>query len=143
LTLQARLGVLALALAALLPILLGSLRGLNHLLICEEASATPFVVSRDVLGTAVRFDPQAPDPCGGLDVQLSAKAESPRRIALTAEVTNESPWRWRGTVALLIGETPVPLSVGPLDPGERTTRTVRVLVDEQAQEVSARLLVGP
>ena len=148
-TLRARVALFALIGAFLIPVFATTLRGLTHVLTCEETvretfafqivpGADPIQISSGVIR---RGEPQT--LCGGLRVHLAADSRGPSRIALTVPITNESRHPWQGTVLLRLEQTALPVDVGRVEPGETRSDTLVFDLDPGLHEVSGSLLIGP
>ena len=148
-TLRARVALFLLIGAFLIPVVLTTLRGLTHVLTCEETVREPFafqiVRGADPIqistGVIRRGEPQT--LCGGLLVQLSATSRGEQRIALDVPITNRSPHPWNGTVLLQLGETSLPVDIGSVEPGGTETDTLILDLDPGMHELSGSLLIGP
>lgn len=148
-TLRARVALFLLVGAFLIPVFLTTLRGLSHVLTCEDTVREPFafqiVRNADPIqistGVIRRGEPQT--LCGGLLVHLSARSESDRRIALDVPITNDSPHPWNGTVLLQLGDTSLPVDIGSVEPGATETDTLILDLDPGMHELSGSLLIGP
>lgn len=138
----------------LIPLGLSSLRGLTHVLTCEEQVATPFTVNLDgevpVVLSAVQLSPDDPALlCSALDIDVAAAAVTDRQVALTFTVANLTDTKWNGTVALdmtddsFTDSISLPISIGSVAAGEVATETLNVRVREGTYEFSGTLLVGP
>lgn len=149
-----QLAVVALLGIFLIPLGLSSLRGLTHVLTCEEDVATPFTVNLDgdvpVVLSATRLGPDDTGLlCGALVIDLAASSVDDREVELTFFVTNDTATRWNGTVALdltdeaLASTISLPISIGSVDAGSVATESVSVRVQEGTYEFSGTLLVGP
>lgn len=149
-----QLAIAALLGIFLIPLGLSSLRGLTHVLTCEEEVATSFTVNLDgevpvVLSATRLASDQASLLCRALDIDVAAAAVDDRQVELTFMVTNGTEIRWNGTVALdltdagLTESVSLPISIGAVNAGEVATETVLVRVREGTYEFSGTLLVGP
>lgn len=149
-----QLAIAALLGIFLIPLGLSSLRGLTHVLTCEEEVATSFTVNLDgevpVVLSATRLSPDDSSLlCRALDIDVAAAAIDDRQVELTFVVTNDTDTRWNGTVALdltdagLTDTVSLPITIGTVDAGSVATETVSVRVSEGTYEFSGLLLVGP
>ncbi len=132
----------------LIPIATSSLRGLSHVLTCEQEVSAPFtvVVSEDgsaiVVSSATGTD-TAGTLCGGLRVDMKAGTVHDGRLDFEVLVGNESDFPWQGTIDLSLDETGIPVSVGRVEPGEVATETVSIRLRPGTYELDGTLLVGP
>ncbi len=148
-TLRARVALFLLIGAFLIPVVLTTLRGLTHVLTCEETVREPFafqiVPGADPIqistGLIRRGEPET--LCGGLSVQLSARSRDQHTIALQVPITNESPHPWNGTVLLQLGGTSLPVDIGSVEPGGTESDTLLLDLDPGMHELSGSLLIGP
>lgn len=133
----------------LIPIAMSSLRGLTHVLTCEENVEAPFSVLVAEDGSAVVTSSASGQAggdtglCGGLSVDLRARAKPEGRLDLTVLVTNDSSYPWQGTVDLSLNRTVIPVAIGRIDPTETGEDTVAFHLDPGTHELSGSLLVGP
>lgn len=139
----------------LIPMFTSSLRGLTHVLTCQEEVAQPFTVvfedGEALVLSSVVVTSDDPDPglCGGLIVDVQARALDNTRAALTLIVTNATDTPWRGTVNVALGDTGllgarlVPISIGKVGPGETDSETLEFRLGEGYHEFSGSLLIGP
>ncbi|GBD83960.1 hypothetical protein BMS3Abin02_00344 [bacterium BMS3Abin02] len=147
--LKSRVAIVLILGIFLIPIATSSLRGLTHVLTCEENVAAPFsvVVAED--GSAVVTSSATGQAggdsglCGGLAVDLRARAKPDGRLDLTVLVTNNSAYPWQGTVDLSLNRTVIPVAIGRIDPAETGTDTVAFRLDPGTHELTGSLLVGP
>jgi hypothetical protein len=154
--LRARVALVGLLAVLLIPIATSSLRGLTHVLTCQEEAATPFVVDVPEDGAAVVTSDspviEAGDPveapgtglCGGLDLQLGVGRPTGDRTPVVVMLTNNSDHGWRGTVQLRLDDTDVPVDIGSIDPGATATDQVELRVRPgRSYVIEGSLLVGP
>lgn len=84
------------------------------------------------------------DPCGGLQVDLAVGSSGQKgAVTMTIALSNPTPFPWRGSVDLQVGEVSVPVDVGVVAPGTRVESRVPVRVDGGVTEMSGSLVVGP
>ncbi len=149
-----QLAIVALLGIFLIPLGLSSLRGLTHVLTCEEEVATTFTVNLDgevpvVLSATRLTTDQATLLCRALDIDVAAAAVDDRQVELTFVVTNDTETRWNGTVALDLSDAgltetlSLPITIGSVAAGSTSTETVLVRIREGTYEFSGTLLVGP
>lgn len=147
---RSRLAATALIGVFLIPVGLSSLRGLTHVLVCAEETEAPFtlVVPPDGKATTMlslqaieRDDDGA--LCGGLTVDMRARAAAPSRVAMIVPVSNHTDQPWHGTVRMHIDNTVIPLRIGAVDPGETVSDTVRIDLAPGDTNVHGALMIGP
>ena len=152
--LKSRIALLALLGVFLIPIGMSSLRGLTHVLTCQEEAETPFQLliparGNPILTSSTRITRDQPTAlCAkkgeeGLTLEMGAKEISRRRIAMVASISNESPFAWRGTVKLLLGRTSIPVDIGEISAGQTATDEVPFNLDPGQHEINGSLLIGP
>lgn len=147
--LKSRIAIVLMLGVFLIPIATSSLRGLTHVLTCEENVAAPFSVIVADDGSAVVTSSASGQAgaeaglCGGLAVDLRARAKPDGRLDLTVLVTNNSTYPWQGTVDLALNRTVIPVSIGRIDPAETGEDTVAFHLDPGAHDLTGSLLVGP
>ena len=131
----------------LIPITVSSLRGLTHVLTCDQDVRTPFTVQTGggaSITSSARFTRGEPtDLCGGLRLNMSVGPLSPEKVRVTLPITNESEYAWQGSVELRLGNTTVPIDIGKIESGETETDTVDVKVARDVTEIEGSLLIGP
>ena len=136
--------------AFLIPISMSSLRGLTHILTCEQEAKTPFSVfipphGPPLVATSSRLiRGQSTTLCGGLTLNMAARVVSPTRIAMVLPLSNKSSYLWRGSVKLVLGKTSIPVDIGTVPAG--ATRTAEVPFDVstgKTDHIAGSLLVGP
>lgn len=148
---RAPLAVLALVL--LIPVGTSSLRGLTHILTCDEAIGTSITIVPGLepgeppvlLSAQTREAGDDPLVCGALDVSMSLAEydEDAGEVDLVVAVTNRSELGWRGTSRLELGPTAVPLSLGAIPAGEVREERARVTVAGDQFAIEGSLLLGP
>lgn len=148
--LRSRLALFAILGAFLIPIGMSSLRGLTHILVCEDSFKQPFTMvvgpdGRAELLSSLRIskDPQSDQICGGLTIEPRARTEDDGRVAFTLPVKNNTDFYWRGTLAVQLGDTRIPVDVGEVGPGSTRSDTVHFKLDEGQHEIDGSLLIGP
>jgi hypothetical protein len=133
----------------LIPVGVSSLRGLTHILTCDEEVATPFTISIPESGQAsitssATFTPeQADGQCGGLFLNMAVGNPEPDKVRIVLPIQNRSPDTWRGSVELDLGGTKVPIDIGEIKSGATEQDTIDVNVDEGTTEINGNLLIGP
>jgi hypothetical protein len=153
--LRAQVALVGFLAVLLIPVGTSSLRGLTHILSCQEAAGTPFVIQVPTEGppiitsaTVIERDPtgapEGGEVCGGLRMDLGIGSSTEDRADIVVTITNGSDYGWRGTVQLEIAGTLVPVDVGQIDAGEAASDSVELrLRREQSYEVDGTLLIGP
>lgn len=135
--------------AFLIPIVTSSLRGLTHVLTCQEQARTPFSLTIDETGdvvviTSEKFERGGEQTlCGGLVLDMGARLGDVGEVAMQLTVINRSPYTWRGTIELAIGDTTVPVDIGEIPAGGSGADTVPLSLDPGVHELTGSLLIGP
>ncbi len=136
----------------LIPLWTSSLRGLTHLLTCDEPTDTDFSVVVDAEGSAsvlsslqVDRGGGARELCGGLVLDVGVRSGAdPASSELVITITNRSDFGWQGSVRVDLDDVSFPIAVGEVAPGERATERVALDLDTgRTYEISGSLLVGP
>jgi hypothetical protein len=146
--LRSRLGLAALVAAFLIPIALSSLRGLTHVLTCQERVRTPFTLIIPGRGapeavTSTRIQRDEADICGGLSLDLGTRVAGPNRLAMVIPITNESEHLWQGTVQLELDGTAIPVRIGRIEAHDTESDSVTFDLERGSHEVTGSLLIGP
>lgn len=153
--LRAQVALIGLLSVLLIPIGTSSLRGLTHILTCQDRSATPFSVdvpasgpptisSSTVIERGSDGEITTADICGGLTLDLVMGSRVANRVDVTLVIANHSDFGWRGSVKLQLGDTPIPIDIGKIDArGTATDRFVLRLDSDRRYEIVGELLVGP
>ena len=153
--LKSRVALVVLLAVFLIPIGLSSLRGLTHVLTCDEEVATPFTVIFDegtamvLSSVAITAEDSSPTLCDGILVDVQASTPTLDTAELTLIVTNTTEFPWRGTINLELGDqgvmgtTLIPINIGKVDPQAFQTEVVKVNLEDGAHEFGGRLLIGP
>lgn len=148
-TLRSRLALIALLGTFLIPIGMSSLRGLTHILTCKQSAATPFTLNtvegmEPQLLSSTRITKQDDEfLCGGLSLNMGARARGPGRVSMILPITNHSEFLWRGSVTLVVGGTSIPADIGEIPAGETREDTLDLKLKPGTSEVSGSLLIGP
>lgn len=133
----------------LIPIGMSSLRGLTHLLTCQDQTEIPFtlIVPEDgapVIVSSNVIERDAPEGvCGGLVLDMGVGPSDPGKVQLRLPITNNTEYDWQGSVSLQLGDTTVPVDIGEIRAGETRSDTITVRVDPGELEVNGSLLIGP
>ncbi len=148
-----RVPLVVLALLFLIPVGTSSLRGLAHLLTCEDEVGTPFAIQPGLFEgdpptvTSSRVLEQGVDPllCDALMIDMAANRWDEDRGALEMEfvIANVSDQPWHGTVHVRIDRQRIPLEAGRIDPGYQVSNTVWVRTGEDRVDIEGTLLIGP
>ena len=149
--LRSRLALLLMLGAFLIPIGMSSLRGLTHVLTCQEEAETPFTLLIETQGAPTLLTSQfiekedEPTLCGGLELNMGARAGEDDEIEMILPIHNASDFVWQGSVKLVIGDTAVPVPIGRISPGDTEEAIVDLpsLPSGRATEVNGSLLIGP
>ncbi len=150
-SLRHRLALIVLLGAMVVPALSGNLRGLTHVLVCEESVERPFSVEIGPGGEAIvtgslTIERDSPHVCGGLLVDMGAQVFDDR-LDLDVRLTNDTAIPWAGTVGLDIAtpavEVIVPARAGTVEPGETATVRLGLRLPRGATDIDGTLLLGP
>jgi hypothetical protein len=153
--LRAQVALIALLGVLLIPIGTSNLRGLTHILTCQEAAAAPFTIQVPEEGppsiqssaTIVRNpDGSVPDQsvCGGLTLDVSIGATEEDHADVTLAITNGSEFGWRGSVQVQLDDIDIPIDIGKIDAGETATDEFQLRLDAgSTYEIEGDLLIGP
>jgi len=153
--LRAQVALIALLGVLLIPIGTSSLRGLTHILTCQEAAATPFTIQVPEDGppsiqssSTIERDPdgkvQDASVCGGLTLDVLIGSETEERASVTLSITNGSEYGWRGTVQLQLDDIDIPIDIGEIRAGETATDEFELRLDAgSSYEIEGDLLIGP
>lgn len=147
--LRSRLALLALLGVLLIPIAMSSLRGLTHVLTCAAEAGTPFsvIVPEDgpptlTSATTIERGEEA-GLCGGLTLDMEVAEVADDRLALTVPITNRTESEWRGSVALDLDGTTIPVDIGRIAPGATASDVVEVRLEPGTHTLNGSLLIGP
>lgn len=148
LLLRLRLALVGLFGIFLIPIALGSMRGLTHVVSCSREISKPFEVTFEGSGTPLLTGSSVveagSDPvCQALRSDISMRAAGPSRLEVTVPITNEGSEPWQGTVSLLVGNVSIPVRIGLVPPGETRSETLVLNLPEGVTGFSGELLIGP
>ncbi len=153
--LRAQVALIGLLAVLLIPIGTSSLRGLTHILSCQDRSATPFSVdvpasgpptisSSTVLERGADGEVATNEVCGGLVLDLVMGSRVENRADVTLVITNNSQYGWRGSVQLQLGDIDIPIDIGGIGAGQTATDSFEVRLDaERRYEIVGSLLIGP
>jgi hypothetical protein len=154
--LRAQVALIGLLAVLLIPIGTSSLRGLTHILTCQEDSATAFTVDVPVEG-APTITSSAPsiernedgtvdtnELCGGLILDVLMGSRRAERADVTLAITNNSEYGWRGSVQVRLDGTLIPIDIGNIDAGETATDDFELRLDAgESYAIEGKLLIGP
>lgn len=148
---RSRIALLALTAIFLIPVGMSSLRGLTHVLTCEEQVPTPFTLIVPPDGPAQILSSMVieaePEPevglCGGLVIDMRAGSTPDDRVEMTVLVSNQTEHPWHGTVQLRLDRLTIPIEIRRIEPGATERDSVSVRLREGAHEIEGYLLVGP
>ena len=146
---RARFALLGLIGCLLIPIATTSLRGLTHVLTCEQESATPFTI--DVTpdgpvstGSSVFTRDDTGELCGGLRLDIQVGSASASKATLRFSITNDTKYGWLGSVTLRLDGTDIPVDIGAIPSHQTRSDTVEIgLKVNQSYEIGGSLLIGP
>lgn len=148
--LRSRLALAVLLGIFLIPIGTSSLRGITHVLTCEEPTEVGFTLvvpeqgEPTILGTAPTLERgQEPGLCGGLLLNAGARREPTGKLAVRLSLTNQTAHPWQGTVNLKLGGTSLPVDIGEVAAGETETDEVSLKVGPGSHQLASSLLIGP
>ncbi len=149
--LRSRLAVFGLLATFLIPVGMSSLRGLTHILTCTDSKETPFTISiapPELGGISVTSSNRitrgdADGVCGGLFLEMGARIESEDTIQFELGISNRSDDLWRGTIAVTLEGTEIPVSIGEIRAGGQEIESITFQLDEGDHEIDGSLLIGP
>ena len=153
--LRAQVALIALLGVLLVPISTSSLRGLTHILTCQEAAAAPFTIQvpedgPPAIQSSVQIernpDGSVPDTsvCGGLTLDTFIGSEQEDQADVTLAITNNSDFGWRGTVQLKLDNVDIPVDIGEIGSGETASDSFVLHLDAgSSYEIEGDLLIGP
>jgi hypothetical protein len=147
--LRSRLALVLFLGVLLIPIGVSSLRGLTHVLTCDEEVNTPFTINLPEAGppsitssiTLTAGEEQG--KCGGLFLNMAVRSPEPDQLEIVLPIENRSDDTWRGSVELDLGGTTVPIDIGEIKAGRTVTDTVDLDVDPGTTDIEGSLLIGP
>lgn len=147
--LRSRLAAVAMVGIFLIPVAFSTLRGLTHILACQEPSDTPFTLTfveqqRPILTTSTKLARgEERGVCGGLLLDLRARSRSSERVDMLIYITNTSSSFWHGSVRLTTGNISIPISIGAVAPKATGRDVVGLQLKPGSHEIDGSLLVGP
>ena len=149
--LRSRVALVAMLGAFLIPIAMSSLRGLTHVLTCQQEAETPFSIiiledGEPTLTSSTRITREEPADdtvCEGLSLNVSVRALEGDQLAVEVPITNTSAFQWRGTVRLRLDDNSIPVDIGVIDAGTTETDTINFQLKPGTTELNGALLLGP
>jgi hypothetical protein len=153
--LRAQVALIGLLGVLLIPIGTSSLRGLTHILSCQQEAAAPFSIEVPAEGppsilSSTQFernpDGTVPDAsvCGGLTLDVSIGSDEEDRAEVVLAITNSSEFGWRGSVKLELDDIDIPIDIGEIGAGETASDGIELRLDEgSSYEIKGDLLIGP
>ncbi|NND83764.1 MAG: hypothetical protein HKN46_01295 [Acidimicrobiia bacterium] len=136
--------------ALLIPAVAGNLRGLTHVLVCEEPISQPFFVQildgEATVGSSFVLDDEATSACGGISVDLRSALDGDR-LDLEVILTNDTDLSWSGTVGLTVAtagvDAVIPARTGTVGPATTSSVTLTMNLDDGVTDIDGTLLLGP
>jgi hypothetical protein len=149
-SLRNRLALVVFIGALLIPAVAGNLRGLTHVLVCEEPIAQPFFVQildgEATVGSSFVLDDEVSSACGGLSVDLRSALDGDQ-LDLEVILTNETELSWSGTVGLTVAtagvDAVVPARTGTVGPDSTASLTLTMNLNAGVTDIDGTLLLGP
>ena len=153
--LRAQVALIGLLGVLLIPIGTSSLRGLTHILTCQETATAPFTIQVPEEGppaiqssTSLERNPDGSVPdtsvCGGLTLDLSIGSEREDRATVVLAIRNASVYGWRGSVQLKLDDIDIPIDIGEVGAGDTETDEFELRLDEgSTYQIEGDLLIGP
>jgi hypothetical protein len=147
--LRSRLALILLLGVFLIPVGMSSLRGLTHVLTCNEEAELPFTIIREPGQPAVILSSQTitrgdeEGVCGGLVLDLAVGNESTGKVELIVPLRNTSDTDWQGTVALQLGGASIPVPLRRIEAGGTARESLTVNVPSGTTELNGSVLIGP
>ena len=153
--LRAQVALIGLLAVLLIPIGTSSLRGLTHILTCQEDSAAAFTIDVPADGpptisssAVIERNPDGTvkthELCGGLTLDVLMGSRRAERADVTLAITNNSDYGWRGSVQVRLDDTTIPIDIGDIDAGETATDDFELRLDAgTTYAIEGRLLIGP
>ena len=148
-SLRARFALLGLLGCLLIPIATTSLRGLTHVLTCEEKSATPFTIDVTpagpvTTGSSVFTRDDTGQLCGGLHLDIGVSNATLDKATLRFGISNDTNYGWLGSVTLRLDGTDIPVNIGAIPAHQTRSDTVDIgLQQDRSYEIGGTLLIGP
>lgn len=153
--LRAQVALIALLGVLLIPIGTSSLRGLTHVLTCQESASAPFTIQVPEEGppsilssSSIERNPDGSVPdqsvCGGLTLDVLIGSEREDRAVVVLAITNGSEYGWRGSVQVQLDDIDIPIDIGEIAAGETATDEFDLRLDAgNDYELKGDLLIGP
>lgn len=135
--------------AFLIPLGISSLKGLTHILTCEQSAKTPFTIiiggsGQPQISSSTKIRPGEKGLCNGLALDTRVGAAGIGRVRMIVAITNNTDLVWRGSVELeLQGETSFPVDIGEIDPHKTVSDELDLKLPAGSHEMEGSLLIGP
>ena len=119
------------------------------MLTCREATETPFTIiipesgPPSILSSATIERDDDRTLCGGLDVDTRVASLGGNRVRVTLPITNATEAHWKGSVALRVKGTTIPVAIGAIQAGTTRAQTITLNVEPGTTEINGSLLIGP
>ncbi len=153
--LRAQVALIGLFAVLLIPIGTSSLRGLTHILTCQEDSATAFSIDVPVDGpptisssAVIERNPDGTvkvnEMCGGLTLDVLMGSRRNNRADVTLAITNHSDYGWRGSVQVRLDDTLIPIDIGEIRAGDTASDEFDLRLEAgESYSIEGKLLIGP
>ena len=153
--LRAQVALIGLLAVLLIPIGTSSLRGLTHILTCQEDSAAAFTIDVPADGpptisssAVIERNPdgtvRTSELCGGLTLDVLMGSRRAERADVTLSITNNSDYGWRGSVQVRLDDTMIPIDIGDIGAGDTASDDFELRLDAgETYVIEGRLLIGP
>ena len=147
--LRFRIGLAALLAVFLIPIVLSSLRGLDHVLTCSDLVESPFEVilvegaAPVVIGSTALSTDETVLLCGGLVVDIVVARSQSVDVELTVVVENRTDDDWFGTLRLDVAGVGLPVDLGRVDAGTASSQQLDLDLPDGTTSFGGSLLIGP
>jgi hypothetical protein len=153
--LRAQVALITLLGVLLIPIGTSNLRGLTHILTCQESAAAPFTIQVPEDGppsiqssATIERNPDGSVPdqsvCGGLTLDMSIGGDSEDTADVTLAIINGTEYGWRGSVQLQLDDIDIPIDIGEIDAGDTATEDFQLHLDSgNSYQIEGDLLIGP
>jgi hypothetical protein len=152
-SLRAQVALWGMLACLLIPIGVSNLRGLTHILTCEEQATSTFTIEVDESGRPVSAGStsfersesgDSRELCGGLLLNMELDDSVPGTARMVFAITNNTEYGWRGSVQVDLGSTPIPIDIGEIPAGETEQDSVDIELDAgSTYEIDGSLLIGP
>lgn len=151
-SLRAKMALVTLLGIFFVPFAMSDLRGLSHVLTCDEAVTTSlFVQAAESAEETILLSADSTTVetaglglCDGLVVDLQLVAVDGDTADVLVDITNTSEFDWQGTIDIDFDGTPIQVAIGSIDAGATESDTVEFNVDAgRSYEITSTLLIGP